>query len=666
MIPIAYLRIIYLAPLLLLLQSITAAAQDVVFTAGADASKVGLADRFNVTYTIQGIGEATFNPGESLKEFNVLAGPFRSQSTNMTYSGGQLVQSSSLSMTFVLQAKHTGIIKLPPAVVVDRAGHSYKSNSLQVEVVPGSVMMARSRRPSAGAAWADDPFDSDPFAALRQQQARMRQLMNAHMNQQRGVQPGAQKPAASAADISKDIFIRVDVDKKAVKLGEQVTAIYKLYARIPMQVAISKLPSLNGFWTQDFDIPKEHSRAEEVVNGRRYQVFILKKSALFPQQSGTLTLDAAEAEGTARVAVQAQSNNPFDDPFFGLPGGSLMMSDPFFSDPFGESGYREVPVHLKSAPVHIKVGELPEAGKPEHFTGAVGNFSLSGKLDKSSLTTDNVATLTLTISGSGNLKLFDVPKLVLPPGLDTYEPGVFDTITGRSTTISGQKVVTYSIAPRKAGDYVIPPLRFAWFDPQSNSYKTASTASFPLQVRPGKTLTPAEVAGYRGSGDIRDHFIAAASRPLILSPLYWSMYALPLALLAGITFYRRREQELVADTARTRNRRANKVAQKRLAHAGALLQKDDARGFYDEVSKAIWLYLSDKLNIPLSALGKDAALQAMSQRGIPTPVQQQIEKVVDECELALYASSGNNHQMQQTFSEAACIITGLERTLRTS
>jgi hypothetical protein len=144
------------------------------------------------------------------------------------------------------------------------------------------------------------------------------------------------------------------------------------------------------------------------------------------------------------------------------------------------------------------------------------------------------------------------------------------------------------------------------------------------------------------------------------------MYAVPLLMLLGITFYRRREDELVADSARLRNRRANKVAQKRLAHAGALLQKDDPRGFYDEISKAVWLYLSDKLNIPLSALGKDAALLALADRGIPTPVQQQIGKVLDECELALYASSGNNHQMQQTFSEAACIITSLERTLRTS
>jgi hypothetical protein len=144
------------------------------------------------------------------------------------------------------------------------------------------------------------------------------------------------------------------------------------------------------------------------------------------------------------------------------------------------------------------------------------------------------------------------------------------------------------------------------------------------------------------------------------------MYAVPLLLLAGITFYRRREHALVANSAQLRNRQANKVAQKRLAHAGALLQKDDARGFYDEISKAIWLYLSDKLNIPISALGKDSALQALSHRGIPTPVQQQIEKVLEECELALYASSGNNHQMQQTFSEAACIITSLERTLRAS
>ncbi len=665
MISTASLRILYLAPLLLLLQSSAAIAQNVVFSANASASKVGLADQVQVTYTIQNIsGSGTFNPGASLKDFKVLAGPFRSQSSSNVQVGDQIEQTTSQSFTFVLQPKRTGVIRLQPANVVDGSGQSYKSNALQIEVVPGSLAAKRARRPQTGSLWDDDPFEADPFAAMRQQQARMQQLMNARMRPPGNVQQGVQQPAGTKANLGRDIFIRVDVDKKSVRIGEQVTAVYKLYARIPMQVAISKLPSLNGFWTQDFDIPRQQKPVEELVNGKRYQVFLLKKSALFPQQPGTLTLDAAEAEGSARIAIQTEGQAA--DPLMQAFAGSLMMNDPFFSDPFGEVAYEDVPVHLKSAPVTINVSDLPEAGKPAGFTGAVGDFKLSADLDHKELTTDEVATLKLTISGSGNLKLFDAPRISLPNGISTYEPNIFDTITGRTTTIRGQKVVTYSIAPQKPGDYTIPPLSLAWFDPESGTYKTASTASFNLRVKPGNAVAADARDGHRGGADINDKLISSASRPLILSPLYWSMYALPLLLLAGVTFFRRNEESLVADTAQQRNKHANKVAQKRLALAGALLQKNDARGFYDEISKAIWLYLSDKLSIPLSGLGRDAAFQAMAGRGIPSTVQQQIEKVLSECELALYASSGANSQMQQTFSEAACIITGLERTLRAS
>jgi hypothetical protein len=183
-------------------------------------------------------------------------------------------------------------------------------------------------------------------------------------------------------------------------------------------------------------------------------------------------------------------------------------------------------------------------------------------------------------------------------------------------------------------------------------------------VKQGKGIA-ATVAKGGGNTDIQDNIVAPSPKPLVLSPIYWSMYALPLFGLVFVSFYRKREDELLNDTAQTRNRRANKIARKRLTMAGIMLQKADQRGFYDEVSKAIWLYLSDKLGIPISRLGKAAASEAMDKRGVPPTIQQQIDKVLEECELALYAPTAGTQQMQQTFSEAASIITGLERTLRT-
>ncbi len=635
----------FLSALFLLAACGNAEAQNVVFSANANASKIGVADQLQVTYTIQDVdGLQSLNP--NFKDFKVLGGPFQSQSTNMQVVGNRMIQSSSISLTFILQAKHTGAIVIPPATAKDAAGHSFQSNTLPVEVVSGSLAARQPQRQASP--FGNDPFGgADPFAAA---------------------QPGRrsapqQIQEAPKVNIGKDIFIKVDVDKKSVHLGEQVTALYKLYARIPMQVAISKLPSLNGFWTQDFDLPKQPKPVEEIVDGKRYQVFVLKKSALFPQQSGTLTLDAAEADGNARVVTQVQRNNPFDDPFFKQAfGGSLMMSDPFFNDPFGDVAYENVPVHLKSTPVTISVTDLPEKDKPAGFTGAVGSFVLSSKMDKTTLSTDDVATLTLKISGSGNLKLFDAPRLSLPNGLDVYEPGILDTITGRSTTISGDKVVTYTIAPRKSGDYVLPPVSLSWYDPKSNSYKTAATAALRLHVSPGKGILTA-AAGKAAGGDIYDGLNLHAARPLILSPGYWAMYSLPLLAFVGMVVYRRRKDEEAAHADEFRTRKAGNVAQKRLAAAGIMLQKGASRGFYDELSKAIWLYLSDKLGIPISALGKASAGQAMAQRGVPEPIRLQTEALLNECELALYAPVGGSQQMQQSFSEAASVINGLERTL---
>jgi hypothetical protein len=629
-----------------------ARAQNVVFSASANASKIGDADQLQVTYTIQDAnGLQSLTP--NFKDFRVLAGPFQSQSSNVEIVGNRMVQSSSISVTFILQPRHTGSVTIPPAVAKDASGRSYQSNVIPVEIVSGSLV--RQQRQQARSPF-DDPFGGgDPFAGLRQP------------GRLPPPQPTKRPPAqVQQVNIGKDIFIKVDVDKRAVRMGEQVTALYKLYARIPMQVSISKLPSLNGFWTQDFDLPKQPKPVEEIVDGKRYQMFVLKKSALFPQQSGSLILDPAEAEGTARIMTRTQGNNPFDDPFFKQAfGGSLMMSDPLFADPFGDVSYQNVPVHLKSSPVTISVTDLPANGKPEGFTGAVGSFGLSSKIAKTQLSTDDVTTLTLTVKGSGNLKLFDAPKLNLPTGLDSYDPNILDTITGRSTTISGEKVITYTIAPRKSGNYTIPSITFSWFDPKSGSYKTASTPSYQLQVSAGKGIAAA-AKGRAGQGDIVDVLTPKAAHPLILSTGYWAMYSLPLIAFIGLVVYRRRKDEEEAHADVYRTRKAGNVAQKRLATAEMMLQKGASKSFYDELSKAIWLYLSDKLGIPISALGKATAAQAMAQRGVPENVRLQVEQVLSECELALYAPMGGSQQMQHNFNEATAAINSLERTLRTS
>jgi len=296
----------------------------------------------------------------------------------------------------------------------------------------------------------------------------------------------------------------------------------------------------------------------------------------------------------------------------------------------------------------------------------VGKFSVSDKIDKQELTTDDVATLTLNITGSGNLKLIEAPKLNLPNGLNTYDPQITDTITGRSTTISGSKIVSYVVTPQTPGDYDIPAVSFTYFNPQTGSYETELTQPIKLHVKPGKHFSPVQSADNRSAlSDIHDIVkqplgkIIPRNQPVLFTPTYWSMYAFPLLTFVGLLVWKRRDEEQSKDSAMLRRKRANRIALQRLATAKKLLLQQSKKPFYEEISKAIWLYLSDKLSIPLSSLSRDTAMEAMSKLKVPATLQVNLENVFRECETALYASGGSE-QMTNTYEDAIKVISDLE------
>jgi len=661
----------YNVSILLILSACSGMAQNVVFTAEAGAGKIGTKDQVQIQYTIRDAQNLQSVSRPSTSDFVITQGPFQSSSTNMSISGNRMVQSQAITFTYVIQPRHEGTFTIPPIVAKDAAGHTYQSNAISIQVVPGTVQQRPSR---------NDPFggqDEDMLAMMQRMQQMQQQQMQAiqQMQQQRSQQqqqqqqPRQQQPAApeiSDDEIKKDLFIKVVVDKSKVHVGEQITTSYKLYSRIPMQVGISKLPSLNGFWTQDFDIPKQAKPTEEILNGKKYQVFLLKKSALFPQQAGTLELDAAEAKGVARIVQQVKRrlSDMFADPFGG---GSLMMNDPFFNNSYYNTlAYKDVQVNIKSEPVKITVTALPDKNKPADYGGAVGSFSFSGKIDKQDLTTDDVATLTVNITGSGNLKLIEAPKLDLPNGLNTYDPVITDTITGRSTTISGSKIISYAITPHTPGDYDIPAISFTSFNPQTGTYVTEHTQPFKIHVKPGKHFAPAQAGGNNlALQDIHDIAkqpllrIIPQTKPLLFTGAYWSMFAFPLLTFIGLVVWKQKDEEMARDSVRLRSRRANKIALQRLALARKFLQQNNRKPFYEEISKAIWLYLSDKLNIPLSALSHESAREALLLHRVPEHLYKNMQNVILECETALYASGGSK-QMSAAYEEAIKVISDLE------
>jgi hypothetical protein len=659
--------------LMLMACSCLAIAQNGVFSLGASSGKIGVKDQLQITFTIKNIPNVKdFFPVGLENDFNVLGGPYQGRSYNFTIINNRQVQEETITISYLLQPKHEGNLSIQPGIVKDGAGHSLQSNSLNIQVVAGSLAATRQQRqanpydPYAN----NDPFDPDPFGQmLRQRQQNRQQQGQAQQNN------AAAAPAVDEKALSKDIFIKVSVDKNKAHIGEQITASYKLYSRIPMQANISKLPSLNGFWTQDFEIPKTPKPQEEIVNGKKFQVFLLKKSALFPQQTGTLELDPAEAEGSAKILQQIRQRNPFadmfDDPAFRNMG-SLLMSDPMFNSAFFNSiGYRDVPVHLKSTPVKITVTALPDKGKPTDFSGAVGNFKISAKVNKTDISTDDALTYTLNISGSGNLKLIEIPKLNLPNGLDTYDPQVIDTITGRSTIISGNKIITYTLTAHTPGDYTLAPIPFTYYNPETGKYVSLQTEAIKLHVNAGKHYSPTVVSNNATLAlkDIHDINTQASgdfkpkAKPLFNTPGYWSLYGLSILSMMMVAFWKKRDEELLKDSALLRNKRANKVALKRLTTAKKYLTENKSKPFYEEISKAVWLYLSDKLSIELSGLSKESAFQALSQQKISEELKKEIEHLITECETALYAPLGGSKQMDHVYNESIGIISKLEDSL---
>lgn len=651
--------------------------QEMSFITQPAARRVGIQDPFEVQYILRNARDVESFSLPRLNDLQVLSGP--RQSTRFSDINGE--RSVTIELTYVFKARRKGTVTIPGGIAL-MDGREIRSNAVNVEVIEGSVIDRQARRRQSDP-FADDPFfqdaiGEDPFAAMQRQHQQMMQMMQRAMGPATHPVPrsaGQPSPAAaepvSRGQLGDNLFIRVEADKRQVTLGEQITVSYKLYTRVPMEINLTRLPSLNGFWSQDFKLPQPPKPVKEIFQGKEFQVFEIKRTALFPTQTGSLELDAAEAEGVARLLKQrrVRQQNPFaDDPFFNSFFGSMMMSDPAFDEGFMSGyDYEDVPMKLKSVPIRITVQAIPSEKRPLSFSGAVGQYTMESNIDRTELSTDDAATITLRVTGTGNLKMIGAPSLDLPADLDLFDPKERDTITNTNDIIAGYKTFSYTLSPRVPGTFTIPAAEFAFYDPNTGAFKTLTTPSYTLHVKPGKQDDAA--AQQRLPRDIHDIRTSAprlsVSHGIALpeSLLYWAGFVLPLLAYTGLLAYRKREDDLERDVVRFRNKRAGVIAMKRLASAEGYLKQQAQRPFYEETSKAVWLYVSDKLTIPLSTLSKEMALQKLNERGIPQLLQTELLRVADECEMALYSPDHGSMKMNQTYTDAFRLIGQLEDEL---
>jgi len=580
------------------------------FTATVNNSTVGLNDQFQVSFTFEGKdvnGVKNFQP-PAFTNFLVLSGP--NQSTSMQIINGAV--SGSLTFSYILQPRSMGNYSIGPASV-DYDGKSYKSDALNITVVKGTPKT---------------------------------QAQNDN--------------TISTKEIAENLFILATIDKKNVYPGEQVTVTYKLYTRlnIAAQMSISKLPQYQGFWSEEIETSANINFTTEMYKGKQFRVGILKKAALFPTQTGELTVTPFELNVPVQIMKKKKSNNFFDD---------------FFNDPFDRG--QTYNFDAKSNSVKVNVKSLPSGNVPKSFSGAVGEFNFSANIDKSEAKTNEPITLKLNVSGSGNIKLVNMPEINLPNGFEKYEPKTTENIN-RTGTISGSKTAEYVIIPRTPGKKEIPPIDFTYFDLKEKRYETFSSKAFNIDVKPGANY----VEGNNASGvskkgikligqDIRylkTSFddIQKQSGIIIYQTGFWVAAGVPLFLLFGLVYWRKREDKLAGNIQLLRYQKAEKVAKNRLKSARKLMGSNNHNDFYAEISAALFGYLEDKFHIPKSEFSLDRAVLELEKKNAPVELAEELKRSVENCEYVRFAPrASESAAMHEIYDDTSKVIIEIEKLI---
>ena len=610
-------RTAFIAALSLLL-SFAAMAQDVEFSANAKGT-VQVGEQFRVTYTVN--NQASNFRGPAFEDFRVLSGP--NQSSNQSYQiiNGKVTQSFELTYTYYLQASKEGTFQIPPATVT-AGGKQYTSNSLEITVT-------RSQPPSAA------PGSSANRA-----------------EQEQGIS-------------KEDVFIKALVNKSSPYQGEELIITYRIYTKIPIsQLNITKLPSFQGFWYKNLlDETAPLKQSSETINGEEYITADLRKIALYPQRSGEIKLEPLDLNCLAQVRVQAGRPR---DPFF----------DSFFDDPFFNRNIRNIELVLSSNPLTIRVKPLPSENRPANFNGAVGQYNLKTEIDRTEVKANEPVTLKVTVSGKGNLELIEQLNISFPPDFETYDPRVTNNINTTASGISGSKTFEYLAIPRIPGDFVITPGSFTYFDLSRNDYVTLSQPEYMVSVEKGDQ----ELSGLSYSGisqkdiqfigsDIRhihtqSIVLHAINQHFFGSLRFFLWIIVPLVLFMAFVILFTLNKRRMENLELVRKRKANKVARKNLKKAAEFLNTGETEAFYIEISRALWGYISNKFNIPLSELSIDTVSQRLEKKHVAAETIMEFTEVLNNCEYARFAPGDKNRKMNEIYDAALRIISKIENELK--
>ena len=593
-------------PLVVMLLTYTAAlGQSIV---GRAPAQVAVGEQFRLTYTVNTDNVEEFRAGNIPEALEVLMGPSTSSQSSFQMVNGKTSSSSSVTFTYIVSANKAGNYTIPAArAKVD--GKQMHSNVLHVKV-SGSASSSQQGR-----------------------------------GQRSGNDSGAQ---ASSGHISGNaLFMKVSANKSRVHEQEPILLTYKVYTLVNLTSLTGKMPDLKSFYTREVPLPQQKSFHIETLNGRPYRTVTWQQYVMFPQTTGKLEIPSLDYEGM--VMLENRDVDPFEA---------------FFN---GGSGYTEVKKVIKAPGLTVTVDPLP--ARPSNFSGGVGTFSLSASLDKDKVKANDPVTLRIVVSGVGNMKLIKQPTIVLPKDFDQYDAKVTDKTKLSTNGIEGNMVYDVLIVPRHQGTYELQPVEFVYFDTKSGSYKTLRSQPFTLKVQKGngggsRTYASEELQQvnkdirYIKTGDIRpvtlgDSFFASLA--------YWIVLAVLLGTFVTLFVVFRQRAIDRADIVKMRGKRANKVASRRLRKAAKLMKANSQNEFYDEVLRALWGYVGDKLNIPVAQLSRENISAQLNGRGATADTIQLFLGALDECEFARYAPGDAHGNMNKVYDAAVEAITSIEK-----
>ncbi|MDP2039134.1 MAG: BatD family protein [Ignavibacteria bacterium] len=578
------------------------------FSSSIERTTVGLNDRFQVDFTFEGgdvNGVSNFRQ-PNFAGFRVLSGP--NQSSSMQIINGKA--SGSISLSYILQPSSVGEFTIGPASI-DLAGKTYSTQPIKIKVEKGTP---------------------------QQQQ----QSSSGGYNQQ---------------ELAKSVFIVAEANKSRVMQGEQITVTYKLYTKLNIaSPQITKLPSYEGFWSEEIGPIKQINFDLEMYRGERFRVAKIKQVALFASKTGTLNVTPFELNVPVIVKKKRTGNDVFDE---------------FFNDSFfGRS--ETVQFLAKSNTLKVQVDALP-SGAPASFNGAVGNFTFRAEIDKENVTANESITLRMNLSGSGNIKLLNVPQPQLPGGFEKYEPKTVENIN-RSAVVSGQKIIDYLIVPRSSGTKEIPPVEFTYFNPSSKKYVTLKSQTFKINVRPG-------VGGEAASNNFAKEDVKLLSQDIryiklsdfnlepkqeitFIKPWFWLSIVLPLFGLIGAFVYKTKQDKLHGNVQLLKFQKAEKEARKRLKLAKVALDSQQTTNFYSEISFALFGYLEDKLSIQKSEFTLDGAVEKLQRKTVNDALIQHVKQIAERCEFARFAPQGEMQAAaNDMFEETVKVIVDLDSSI---